>query len=197
MPRKTKRRAMRKRNMASVGDKPMLNAINPYQEIRKYCVHRSAFNSTAGGQVATFIDLSGILASNAEFLNMQSVYQRIRISRIHVEYVPILFTLTSGAAQAFASQAIAYAPNDYTVPGSVTETLQAAVSLLGTSDKRASMSFLPKLASGVAAPVPFGYFVANTLGSLRLYSDAGVYPAASGTTFSLVIHFETMWSYGE
>lgn len=144
------------------------------------------------------IDLGLLLYNHAEFGRMVEVYKTVRVSRIHVEFVPLVFHFRVDATSLidrFATAAVGYSPDDSSSPTSTSQVLDLSSSLWLSTDRRYTMSFSPLYNKGSTAPTTAYQLSQNAeIGSLWATSGTGTCPPEV-SVWAVRIRFDTYFQY--
>lgn len=157
----------------------------------------SSLDANETGNFATSIDLGLLLYNHAEFGRMVEVYKTVRVKRIHVEFVPLVYHFQTEAStiNRFAVAAVGYSPDDSGNPTSTSAVLDLSSSLWLSSDKRYTLSFTPIYNKGSTAPTTAYQLSQNAeIGSLWAASGTGTCPP-DVSVWVVRIRFDCMFQY--
>lgn len=189
-------RVSRKRNTA-VATMPLLTQPKNNRVSRSFAT-LSSLDSDATGSHASSIDLGLLLYNHAEFGRMIEVYKTVRVFRVHVEFVPLVFHFRADSTSLidrFATVAVGYSPDDSSNPTSTSQVLDLSSSLWLSTDRRYTMSFSPLYNKGSTAPTTAYQLSQNAeIGSLWSASGTGTCPPEV-SVWAVRIRFDTYFQY--
>lgn len=195
MPRRKTHRRSRRNN--AVSSAPLLTQPRN-NSVRRSFATLSSFDSNETGNFTTSVDLGLLLYNHAEFGRMVEVYKTVRVLRIHVEFVPLVFHFRSDSSSLidrFATASVGYSPDDPGNPSSTTQVLDLSSSLWISSDKRYNMSFSPIYNKGSTALTTAYQLSQNAeIGSLWAASGTGTCPP-DVSVWAVRTRFECVFRY--
>jgi len=189
-----RRQARRNRGaLKSYVDKPLST-----KGTQKLLCFSESWTSGSSGGFSSSISISSTLYSCADYSNMASVYQQLKVRRVDITIYPQHF-YTNAAVNAYCSNlCIGYSPTESAVPTSADGVLQQALSKVHNSQGVTRFSFRPLVSTGVTKPLPNALFGTSSalLGYFRSYAQNGTYPYTGAIAF-VVWQFYTEWHYGQ
>jgi hypothetical protein len=194
--RKTKKsKKFNNKSKASSGPAPIGYGL---KSVDKVISSTLLYTSSVTGSIGVSTDLVSLLTAEAEFTNMAAVFQRLKVVRITLEFLPIMFTNTVAGLATQAVVALGYSPTLNSAPAGYDVVLDAADSILCDTSARACLAIKPYLASGVSGYAASSQYslISGYLGYLRAFAPAASFPNSSTSTFNICVRFWTKWQYG-